>query len=296
VKKSLGIFLLVFLFASLLGCGTDHKTLPANQFVAFLTQVSGTNNFQINIMKNDGTGVKAVGTADTFESVRLSPDGKKVVFSYYNSTAPLQIGTMNVDGTGRTALTTSGVSAYPQFTPDGTKIVYEGWTSGDNYDDIFLMNADGTNPTNLTHQNGTSYYMPTVSPDGKTIAVGTWNGGNNGVATMNIDGSGIKPILSGSYWWPSFSSDGKKIFVTAYTNGENISVINVDGTNVTNLTTSGHDWCPIVVDSKVLFQSLRDSTTHSWTDMEIYNMNPDGTGITRLTNNSVYDGFEGGES
>jgi Tol biopolymer transport system component len=100
VKKSLGIFLLIFLFASLLGCGTDHKTLPVNQFVAFLTQITGTNNFQINIMKNDGTGVKAVGTPDQYFSVRLSPDGKKVVFSYATNTA-YQVGVMNVDGSGR---------------------------------------------------------------------------------------------------------------------------------------------------------------------------------------------------
>jgi Tol biopolymer transport system component len=297
VKKSLGIFLLIFLFASLLGCGTDHKTLPVNQFVAFLTQITGTNNFQINIMKNDGTGVKAVGTPDTFVSVRLSPDGKKVVFTYYNSTTGWQIGTMNVDGTGRTALTTAAENLYPQFTPDGTKIVYASRTSSDQYVDLFLMNADGTNPTNLTHQVDFSYYLPTVSPDGKTIAVNRWNSTSWELVTMNMDGTGAKVILSGSYLWPSFSSDGKKIFVTSYTNGQNIAVVNVDGTNVTNLTTSNYDWCPIVVDSKVLFESRRDSTTQSWTDMEIYNMNLDGTGITRLTNNTVYDGFIGeGES
>jgi Tol biopolymer transport system component len=192
-------------------------------------------------------------------------------------------------------LTTSGQSLYPVFTPDGTKILYQ-YLSGprisSNYD-LILMNADGTNPINLTNQNGTSYWNPVISPDGKIIAVEV-EGANSGLATMNIDGSGFKVIAPGSYTfrWPAFSADGSKIFVTYY-NGTryDINVINLDGTNQTALTTSNYDDCPVVMGNKVLFMSTRDSQTHHASDYEIYSMNPDGSGITRLTHNAVYDGF-----
>jgi Tol biopolymer transport system component len=270
--------------------------------VAYLTWTSGTGfapqYYQINLMSS--TGVTPVGSPDTWESVSLSPDGKKIAFSkmvFSSSSWRLQVGVMNADGSGKTILTTSGQSLYPVFTPDGSKILYQ-YLSGPalyNNWNLVLMNADGTNPISLTNQNGTDYRNPVISPDGKTIAVEV-EGANSGLATMNIDGSEFKLIAQGSnsFSWPAFSADGSKIFVT-YNNsnwsGFNINVMNLDGTNQTALTTSNYDQCPMVVGDKVLFMSTRDSQTHHGSDYEIYDMNPDGSGITRLTNNTVYDGF-----
>ena len=49
----------------------------------------------------------------------------------------------------------------------------------------------------------------------------------------------------------------------------------------------------MVVGNKVLFVSTRDSQTHNVPDNEIYDMNPDGSGITRLTNDTDNDSFIG---
>lgn len=294
MKRLIGVFVLIFLFGALLGCGTSNSS---NQTVAFMSSLASGSTYQINTMKNDGTSVTAVGTPDTFFVVQLSPDDKNVAFSYWDSTSDhYQIGIMKADGSGRKALTTSGTDKwYLQFTPDGSKIMYTSYSGSGSNIDLYLMNADGTNPTNLTKQNGNSYYTFAISPDGKTIAAEVYNSTTSGLGTLNIDGTGTKIIQSGDLGWPSFSSDGKKIFMNNYTGQSNISVVNVDGTGLTPLATSGYDYCAIVVGSKVIFQSTRDSTTHTWEDpsMEIYSMNPDGTSITRLTNNSVYDGFEG---
>ena len=249
---------------------------------------------QVNLMSS--TGVKPVGSPDTWERARLSPDGKKIVFSkmvFFDDTWRLQIGVMNADGSGQTNLTNSGESLCPVFTPDGTKILYQHLPGPALYSnwDLILMNADGSNPVNLTNQNGTSYLYPAISPDGKTIAVEV-KGANGGLATMNIDGSGFKVIAQGKFSWPAFGVDGSKIFVTYYNGtGNDIDVIDSDGTNQTALTTSNYDECPVVAGNKVVFMSTRDSQTHSASDFEIYEMNPDGSGITRLTNNTVYDGF-----
>jgi Tol biopolymer transport system component len=304
-------FLLLVLFSlviSVAGCGGGgNQSIPnpnpnpnpsapppsGGPNVAYLTQITGTGNYQINLMSN--TGVTPVGWPDMFNYVYLSSDGKKIVYSLSDGNS-FWIGIMNSDGSGQRTLTTTGFSFYPQFTPDGSKIIYQYWPGPHYYSDIVLMDADGTNPQNLTNQNGKNYWEPTVSPDGKTIAAVV----NGGLATMNIDGSGLQVIQTGGVFLgePTFSGDGTKIFFSYilgpyYPDNSNIYVVNVDGTNLTQLTNSSYDWCPVVVGNKVLFISTRDSQTHNVPDNEIYNMNSDGSGITRLTNDKDNDTFIG---
>jgi Tol biopolymer transport system component len=333
LNKLLRAFLLFLLFslaAGVAGCGGTQQTAPtagggggsggggsggggsAGPNVVYLSWTSGTGfgpyYYQIKLMSS--TGVRPVGTPDTWMSVHLSPDGKKIAFSkmVFSSNAwTLQVGVMNDDGSGQAILTNPkpgpiGQSLYPVFTPDGGKILYQYLSGPALYNNwsLVVMNADGTNRVNLTNQNETSFWSPVISPDGKTIAVvvNRDSGGYSGnLATMNIDGSGFKVITEeGGFSWPTFSADGSKIFVTynnSTSSGFNIDVINLDGTNETALTTSNYDQCPIVAGNKVLFMSTRDSQTHVSSDYEIYDMNLDGSGITRLTNNTVYDGFYG---
>ena len=329
LMRAFVLFVFFSLAVGLAGCGGGNLATPATgggggggsggggtggggsagPSVAYLTWTSGTGfgpyYYQINLMSS--TGVKPVGSPDTWSSVRLSPDGKKIAFSkqvFSSTTWTLQVGVMNSDGSGQKILTSSGESLFPVFTPDGTKILYQHLSGPALYDnwDLILMNADGSNPTNLTNQNATSYWNPVISPDGKTIAVvvnGDSGGTSGSLAVMNIDGSGFKVINTGNNaWWPAFSTDGSRILATFdYGMGlGGIGAIDLDGTNLTPLTTSYYadrDQCPMVVGNKVLFQSTRESQTHVSSDYEIYDMNPDGSGITRLTNNTVYDGFYG---
>ena len=271
--------------------------------MAYLTQIPGTGNYQINLMSD--TGVTPVGSPDKFNYVQLSPDGKKLVYSLSDANGfYFWIGIMNSDGSGKKTLTiTDEFDLHPQFTPDGSQIVYGSWPRSGNCCDIILMNTDGTNPQNLTNQDGNAYFEPTVSPDGRTIAASFCNASVCGLATMHIDGSGLQVIQTCDAYTqflgePAFSADGTKIFFSYilgpyYPNNTNIYVANVDGTNLTQLTNSSYDWCPRVVGDKVLFVSTRDSQTHKVPDNEIYEMNLDGSGITRVTTNNSNDTFIG---
>jgi tricorn protease-like protein len=307
------LFLWVSLLVSLAGCGGGESNatrgvgpappLPSGTpIIAFLSQITGTGNYRIRLMTDRGA-VIPVGSPDKFNYVQLSPDGKKIVYSLADGDGwYFWIGIMNSDGSAKTTLTaTDEFDLYPQFTPDGTKIIYE--SVGNNLG-IILMNADGTNPQNLTNQyHGYGFFEPTVSPDGKTIAASFCNSSVCGLATMNIDGSGLQVIQTCDAHTqflgePAFSADSTKIFFSYmlgpyYAQNTNIYVVNVDGTNLTQLTNSSYDWCPVVVGDKVLFVSTRDSQTHDPSESEIYEMSLDGSGIARLTHNRINDTFIG---
>src|SRR5256885_2144983 len=148
---------------------------------------------------------------------------------------------------------------------------------------------------------------PLVSPFGVgTILVGqaVSNGkiafvsdrdGNNEIYTMNADGTGAtrltsNPALDAN---PTWSHDGTKIaFVRGGFGSEQIYVLDADlcheciGTGPTNLSQSasrnlGPAWSPD--GTRILFASSRDG------NFELYAINPDGTGVTRLTSNTVSD-------
>jgi len=166
-----------------------------------------------------------------------------------------------------------------------------------NGNDIWTMNANGTNPVALT-DNDWAEYEPQWNPFGTKIAFtsnreavlqGLSFDANWDVYTMDAGGSGVTNLTNspsydfGSTWSP----DGSKIaFATDRDGNFEIYVMDQFGGNLINLTNNsaneGHPaWSPD--GSKIAFFSNRNGND------EIYVMNADGSGQTRLTNNSAID-------
>jgi Tol biopolymer transport system component/DNA-binding winged helix-turn-helix (wHTH) protein len=98
------------------------------------------------------------------------------------------------------------------WTPDD-KIVYSTAESGDA--DIWLMDADGTNPKQLT-ENETADYSPKVSPDGRFIVFSSNRSGSRTLWRMNADGSNPVNLSNLPYSSsPSISPDGHWVYFSA---------------------------------------------------------------------------------
>jgi Tol biopolymer transport system component len=130
-------------------------------------------SYDVCTMDADGSNLTQLTTKGEYEEPNWSPDGKKIAFE----SASGGIYTMNPDGSNRT-LAIAPVSDQPDWSPDGTKIAYRRYPSGQSHSDIFIANADGSNPVNLTGRisgrsaDGTKpdEAVPAWSPDGTQIA------------------------------------------------------------------------------------------------------------------------------
>ena len=133
-------------------------------------------NPELYVMNDDGSNQTNLTNvlAPDVEPV-WSPDGSKIAF-VSDRDLPSEIYVMNADGSNITRLTNNFKSDRdPSWPPDGTKIVYVSDPDNVislvdvNMYEIFVMNANGSNPVWLT-DNDRYESDPAWSPDGTKIA------------------------------------------------------------------------------------------------------------------------------
>jgi Tol biopolymer transport system component len=190
---------------------------------------------------------------------------------------------------GRGPVTNMVIGGFGKSRPKANgRIVYQ--SIRNNMREIFIMDADGSNNTQLT-DNTVDDIMPSFSPDGTKIAFVSRRDENFGdIYVMNVDGGSVVRLTNTvgfADYDPVWSPDGKRIAFRSYRDGNaEIYVMNADGTGQTRLTfNSGEDsgpaWSPD--SSRIVFASEQGGNT------DIYVMNADGSNQTRLTNDPEVD-------
>ncbi len=185
--------------------------------------------------------------------VRAEDDAGKIAFqSLTDQTADLFVVTLDSGPTTPpTNLTHNGdINVFPSWSPDGRRVVFQRQHLDpdlprpikNGHNQIYVMDADGSNQTNLTNDPDGDYYLPSWSPDGKHILYVSGHGDNKNydIYVMDADGSNRVRLTPqpGSNSYPQWSPDGKHIlFESGRDNSRGgIYVMDSDGSNVQQLT------------------------------------------------------------
>jgi dipeptidyl aminopeptidase/acylaminoacyl peptidase len=156
---------------------------PDGTKIAFHSSRDG--NFEIYVMNADGSNqTRLTSNAAGDFAPAWSPDGQRIVFRS-NRDGNNEIYVMAKDGTAQTRVTVNTADDQePKFSGDGTKIVF---TRAFPTRQIMVINADGTNPVQLTSAGNN--FFPTISPDGKRIAFVSDRDGNHEIYAMSFNGN-----------------------------------------------------------------------------------------------------------
>jgi TolB protein len=241
----------------------------------------------IFVMHADGSNVRPLSITPGAEDwmPTLSPDGTRIAFGSNRLGDVMAIYLMNPDGSRQTRITDNQFSSYrPSWSPDGKRIVYAGFETGE----LFLMNADGSGQARLT--SGRSGH-PSWAPSGQAIAFqteATGTGSISEIALINADGSGRTDLTKDARVneFPSWSPDGKRIaFDSKRGDNTDIWVIDVKGKVEQRLTTDAavDEWPAWSPDGRMIAFARHESADKS----EIYVMNADGSGQTRVSTGPI---------
>jgi TolB protein len=228
--------------------------------------------------------------------------------------------TIRPDGSGERQLThppQGFVDRNPDVSPDGQRIAFEreGVDCGPDcsYDEVFVVNADGTHLTQLTHNppgqvcgsGGFCNGSPAWSPDGQRIAFSRASGPvvndlieNVGIYLMNADGSGVRQLTQtvrpspGEDSDPQWSPDGRRIVFqrsnvrsATPTDGVALWIIDLASRREHRVTPfelragDTPDWSPD--GRRILFHSNQGGPDDI--SANLYTIRPNGTGLDQLT-------------
>jgi len=139
---------------------------------------------------------------------------------------------------------------YPSWSPDGKRLVYQRDYNGSG---IYLADADGKNRHRLSLTPGFDA-TPSWSPDGKQIIYTRISGlitagqvPKTEIHVMNVDGSGDRIILPNSDFSvePRWSVNNQIVFMSHMNGGQQIYIMNADGTHIKQLTHEGDNGDPV---------------------------------------------------
>lgn len=234
-------------------------------------------------------------------SPTASPDGSRIAFAV----SMIDLGTgqqvddiFAVDRTGlnmRRLTSAAGYDDQPAWSPVAAKIAYAHYDMNGR-SDIWVMNAEGSNPVNLTADlpATTRSSSPAWSADGTRIAFSSMENGATGstssIWTMRADGADKRRLtstLAGFDAMPNWSPDGQSVaFVRYYGDETDITMVGAAGGQPTRLALPGRQTAPAWSPDGRLIAFAQDGAPFS----RIFTMRPDGTDVRLRTGNPTWGG------
>jgi TolB protein len=212
------------------------------------------------VMEATGRGVRRVYEARTISDLEWSPDSTRIVFRAQVA-REIELYVIHLASGAVTQLTDTPDDAegHPSWSPDGGSIAF-----GSDYStgDIYTIDPSGENLTRLTEDG--EAYSPEWSPDGSSIAFET---------TRHDEHK--PPVADGPYTSEIYVIDR---------NGDN-------QTRVSNIEDTWDEELRWATNELIVWQARYDDDVNDGprADIEIYVVNEDGSGRSKLTSNRFGD-------
>lgn len=179
------------------------------------TTATENNDWDVTVPRGDTRTIDFTVDEGTWMSTDISPNGEWIVFDLMG-----HIYRMPAEGGQAESLTQNSGLAFnfhPVISPNGEYIAFISDRKGQN--NLWIMEADGSNPEAVFTSNSTTASQPVWTPDGKYIIVkrseGLWmyhRDGGDGILLVS-DEEADDPS------WPSVSADGRYLYFMVETGG-----------------------------------------------------------------------------
>ncbi len=289
-KQFVGIKLVLFSLLNLTTiCQANEKL--TSQPLSIIYSFVGENSKSIYLSDEEGkTRIKVLDAPDSKGDgyPAVSPSGKHIAFySKYDDYKTWSIHTADLDGKNIRRLThvKHVWDSAPVWSPDGKTIVFAREykdSNGDWHEEMWLMNADGTEKSQIKALEGRS---PEFMQDGRLLFQS--KASPSQISIANIDGSNIIQLTNDdtNNMSPKVSPDGSQIAYLSNRDGnQEVYTMSLDGSNQKRLTSNDiQEWGPAwsTDGTKVFFSS---QNVHGFYDL--YKANKDGSSIKKVLNSA----------
>jgi Tol biopolymer transport system component len=214
----------------------DPAWAPDGSKIAFAFSGFTEEVFTERIMLIDANGNHLAELTAGKGSPSWSPDGHYVAYQDVGGNLAV-VAVQSGESTSLSSTGSRGDDFRPVWSPDGQRIAF--YSNRDGYDEIYVVNVDGTGETQLTH-NLTDSNMPMWSPDGKYIAFLSWKDfwlekPYQAIELIKPDGSERVQLTHRDTEAMTWASDGQHIIFLAYGKTLKAFKINIDAGSETEL-------------------------------------------------------------
>jgi TolB protein len=227
-----------------------------------------------------------------------APDGERIAFVRQdNQFVNPEIFVVNRDGSGMTNVSNSAEGEFmPAWSPAGGRIAFISSGVSSPFYDVYVVNADGGGRRALDFPQPAQPSVeewPAWSPNGQLIAFSSTIDGPGDIWTRTVDATPVMfERLTGTLdndTHPTWDDEGERIAFSRHdheTGEADIVVLTLSTHTLQTIRLPGQQIMPAWSPDGAL---IAFASNHEGDDYEIYTMRPDGSDVTRRTDNGLFD-------
>lgn len=213
----------------------------SGRYIVYSVFTKSGTDIVVQDLTNGGTRHLVATPGGLNSAPVFTPDGKWVVYAHGDEvgTDLFAANPFTNDAARRITVGHGTDNTQPTISPNGQQIAFTSGRSG--HPEIYITDFDGTNAELLTpFEFGGEFYRegPDWSPDGRSVAFGSWIGGIFQVETISLRDRSIKQLTSeGRNEDPSYAPDSRHLVFTSTRSGvHQLWVLDVESGRVRQLT------------------------------------------------------------